>query len=352
MSNLAMTCRAGLFLIVVGCGQGDSLLLPSSEPTRLAIQSPPQTLGLRGTVALQVLAFDANGNVMRTPALSWASSNATIAEVNESGVVVGKDLGVATISVAGGTLTATATIMVMPAGLQIQPGFSPLLVPGGEVRLNAVLLDALGTPMTHRPPVVWKSSDLHTVGIAPAAPGEYWAVVAIGLRGGSAIITATAGGVVGTVVVNVRPELSGDSPVLSVVDFRVLEIQYPTHPGWYFYAPQLRLAETSGLGPIDVLRMGIVIPGLPSPIPSVCASIRLEPGSERDIFVESYGDFQITFDAPGHRATGANATATLQYATAAGRQSLTLSGPIVPGDLPTTYTGGNGTRWSGCAPGT
>jgi hypothetical protein len=91
--------------------------------------------------------------------------------------------------------------------------------------------------------------------------------------------------------------------------------------------------------------MRFTVPGLPNPIPTVCAPAVFVPvGQRTELFGDLYGDFEIAFArGDGGRTTGGDATATIVYRDDGGRfDSLVVSGPVAPGTFPSTYTGGNG----------
>jgi hypothetical protein len=131
---------------------------------------------------------------------------------------------------------------------------------------------------------------------------------------------------------------------LAIESFTMIEYQYPSAPGWWSYAPQIRVDETSGHGSITIFRIDITIPGF-GPSPGVCSTgIRVAAGSGRDLVSERYGDYELSYDAGGKRAEPGEATVVLTYSDETGRKgTLSAHGPIVSGALPTTYTGGQST---------
>jgi len=61
----------------------------------------------------------------------------------------------------------------------------------------------------------------------------------------------------------------------------------------------------------------------------------------RDLFGEVYGDWLLEIAGSGERATGEPATATITFVDDGGTMATrVVSGPIVQGSLPTTYSGG------------
>jgi len=65
-----------------------------------------------GTILLTATAKDANGNIITSATISWASSNTAVATVNGGGLVTGGAAGATTITAKSGGKTGTATITV------------------------------------------------------------------------------------------------------------------------------------------------------------------------------------------------------------------------------------------------
>jgi hypothetical protein len=338
---------------VLGLGCGGDLARPSETAAvrSLAIEPSRLLVAARSVTPLLVKARDSLGRAVPLPqGVVWSSTSPAVASVDAVGRVTAQALGTATIRASLAGLTAVVECDVQAAGIQILANAPTTLVPGASLGLQAVPVDILGTPLPPGPPVTWTSSDPLTVSVR-AESSVSWLAVATALRSGSVTLTATVGRAVGQIALSVQPELSGTGATLAILSFRIIEFQYPQLPDRYFYAPDLRLAETSGTGAVDVVRMDFTIPGLPSPVPPICTAIRVDPGSTADLFRELYGDYPISFDSPGHRATGDSARAVLHYTLGGGGiRQLLLAAPVVQGSLPTTYTGGTG-AWGPCGPG-
>jgi len=162
-------------------------------------------------------------------------------------------------------------------------------------------------------------------------------VVAVGP--GQAIVTARVDGLIAAATVTVpAPTSLGTSDVMLVDSFSMIEFQYASAPGHWFYAPQVRVHATPG-HTASVLVLKFSIPGLGNPPPFGCgANLSVMP---RDLFGEVYGDWLLEIDDRDRRATGEPATATITFVDDAGTVATrVVSGPIVQGSLPTTYTGG------------
>lgn len=66
--------------------------------TSIKITPRKKTLPINGDLQLQATARDANGYAVKGAAMTWSSSNASVASVSSSGVVVARSKGTATIT--------------------------------------------------------------------------------------------------------------------------------------------------------------------------------------------------------------------------------------------------------------
>src|SRR5690242_563880 len=150
-------------------------------------------VAITGTVQLTATPKDANGNPLTGRAISWSSSDNTIATVNSSGLVTGVAAGTVTITATSegksGTASITvagapvATVTVTPASASVQAGQT--------VQLTATLKDANGNILTGRV-VTWSSNNTSVANVNSS--GLVTGVAA----GGPVTITATSEGKSGT----------------------------------------------------------------------------------------------------------------------------------------------------------
>jgi hypothetical protein len=212
-----------------------------------------------------------------------------------------------------------------------------------------IVLDASndnGTPILETVPPTWTSSDptVVSVSIVDGRTGDLTA-----LSPGEVSITATFGGkTVSAGITVLRPIAPPSAPPIASVggfeveSFSMVEFQYPSAPGRWFYAPLMRVrARDDGNGAAITL-LDFEISGFGS-LPVCNAFIHIGPGGAKDLFLEIYGDYQLAFfHRDGTRATGTSAQVVINVRDGAGiKRSLTVTGPIVSGALPTTYTGRN-----------
>ena len=150
------------------------------------------TLDVGQTTQTTVLLKDASGNTLTGRTIAYQSSNPALATVNASGVVAAVAKGSITITAISEGKTGSAPLTIAAksvTSVTVSPNPASATV-GQAAQLAAVAMDAQGVPMSGRT-FTWTSSapSIATV----SASGLVTAVAA-----GSATISATADGVVGT----------------------------------------------------------------------------------------------------------------------------------------------------------
>lgn len=215
---------------------------------------------------------------------------------------------------------------------------SPTLLVGEGVMLWGELRTAVvDAPW---PAIAWTNSDTLVADLRTSGPAV---ASLVGLRAGTVVVTASADGRTDSTRVTILPRPAGTEPLPIIVDdFHVIEYQYPSGTGQWYYAPQLRLRDATGVAAAAVVGMAFELPGF-GPLPP-CMTDRPITSTALDVFREVYGEYQLSFFRTGVRAEPGLAAATLTIRLG-GTDSLVLTtkGPIVSGSLPTTYTGGVGT---------
>ncbi|HEX5385193.1 MAG TPA: Ig-like domain-containing protein [Gemmatimonadales bacterium] len=180
---------------------GGSALTVSAAPlapvASVTVSPDPAGVVVGATVQLTATLKDAGGNVLTGRAVTWSSSNTSVATVSPSGDVTGVAAGTATITAAsegrsgGASLTVSpvpvATVTVTPNPASVQTG--------ATVQLTATLKDADGNVLSGRT-VTWSSNATSKATVSTSG-------LVTGVAVGSATITASSGGKSGSATVNV-----------------------------------------------------------------------------------------------------------------------------------------------------
>ena len=124
-----------------------------------------------------------------------------------------------------------------------------------------------------------------------------------------------------------------------VESFFVVEYEYGGSPGWN-YAPQVVVSSPAGGSGVYADLSNLSVPGVGTVSgPATCR--RVASGARVSLVDEVYGDYEFSMSNSGNRASGGEATIVLSAVDGLGTiNRLTLRGPIVPGALPSTYSGG------------
>ena len=204
MAMIRLFAIMAAMALAKGCGDGGSPTTPRVDPVQqrpAAVTVSPATAELTAvgaTVQLSVEVRDQNGNVMTGAAVTWSTSNPTVATVETSGLVTAVAGGTATVTASAGTATGSAAVTVMQtvASVEVSPAMAELTAVGATVQLTAEAFDANGHPAVGAE-FSWESDD---PGIATVDASGL--VTAVGI--GTATITATVGSASGTVTVTVE----------------------------------------------------------------------------------------------------------------------------------------------------
>lgn len=130
--------------------------------------------------------------------ITWATSDPAVATVDSAGVVTGMTPGTVTITASAGTVNGTASITVSlaPVARVVLAPASSTIRTGQSVQLTATLYDQQDHVLTGRT-VSWSSADASKVMVTSAG-------LAVGVKKGTEIITATSENQSGTASVRVR----------------------------------------------------------------------------------------------------------------------------------------------------
>ena len=171
-----------------------SVVAVTIEPATLRLET--QTTGM-----LAATAFDAEGGVVLGSTFSWASSDAAIVEVTPDGVVIGREIGTATVTATTEGVTGTADVIVTgpPIDRVVVAPTSRIMAVGEAITMSVTLFDARNAPIEDPRDVAFSTSDESIVSVD--AGGLVTAV-----SGGAATVTTTVEGIEATSAFTVTAE--------------------------------------------------------------------------------------------------------------------------------------------------
>jgi len=171
----------------------------NAAPVASVVLSPTSITGVPGNTAqVSAVLKDASGNTVTGKTVSWASSDATIANVSSSGLVTLQKQGSTTITASDGSISATVAVTVNAAPV-MAIALSPTTVtgvPGTTAQLSGVPENASGNAMSGIS-LTWSSSN---TAVATVSGGTVSLI-----KQGTATITAASGSVTATAAVTVNP---------------------------------------------------------------------------------------------------------------------------------------------------
>jgi Big-like domain-containing protein len=192
--TLAVLMLAGGLSLAVACGDAAA---PDSKPASISVGPSPATVVMGQTLQLIATVKDAQGTVLSGVTPTWTSSDKAIVGVSTTGLASGVAVGAATITATTGGVSGSLTVnVVAPTPASVSIGPTPAIVSVGQtLQLEATVKDGKGAVLSDVA-LTWTSSDASTVSVS--ANGSASAVAT-----GAAMITASAGGVSGSLTVNV-----------------------------------------------------------------------------------------------------------------------------------------------------
>jgi hypothetical protein len=187
---------------------GTSAITVTAVPpvvTTVTITPMSASVTAGATTNLQATVKDQNGNVMTGQTVSWSTSNAAAATVNSTGVVTGVAAGSATITATSSGKTGISTVTVTAVApvvttVTVAPTSASIVV-GATTTLQATVKDQNGNVMTGQV-VTWSSSNSSAATVNSSG-------VVTGVAAGSATISATSSGKMGTSSVSVSVSSGG-----------------------------------------------------------------------------------------------------------------------------------------------
>jgi hypothetical protein len=340
------------------------ILLPACEEVlsvvgRIAsIELSPAnpSVNLGDSIQFTAVAKDSAGNTITTSgnapiSISWTSSNLTVASISTTGLARGLEAGtsIITASAEGVTRQTTLTVVAVPPvvqSVQVTPA-NPSIAVGDSVQLTATARDGSGN-VVPGVAVTWSSSDTTKVRVSSSGRAR-------GIAAGSAVVSATAGGVTGqtTVTVTAAPPSADSVPDVSV-DFS----QYANHQAFvndttlFFESENLQfivLDTTVGYG-TSTKSMRVTYPDRTSD-PNRCSSITIRrrvnlttaqlPNGAPEVWYELWARLDTNFTTRAPTAWACPSNPDLKFL---------LMGGATEGRYEVLY-GNGGTKWAFNFPG-
>ena len=259
-------CALVLAAIAIACGEATG---PTTEPVAsVDLSGIPAKLYVGATATLAATARDGQGAVLADRAVTWLSSDSTIAAVTAGGVVTGRAVGQAVIVATSGQQSATATVRVAlqpPAAMEITgaPAAADSVAVGTAVQLSAAARSEAGAALPGRV-VAWTSGDTAIATVSDSG-------LVRTRRAGQVGITATNEGVGTTVTLRVvdpvvavevvggplTPVLAGTVVQLSAVARNAAGVALTGRPvAWS--SGNSEIATVSSGGTVNTMRAGEV----------------------------------------------------------------------------------------------
>ena len=187
---------AGIVLLVLSCGDGAVEPAPPPVPVAATVTVNPGSAALSAlgeTARFTAEVRDQNGQVMAGAAVAWASSDASVAGMDASGVATAGANGSATITATAGSASGTAAVTVaqVVSAVAVSPAADTLVAFGDTVLLTADATDANGHAVAAVTAFEWSSSDTLVARVDDSG-------LVTGVDEGMATITATTGDYFGT----------------------------------------------------------------------------------------------------------------------------------------------------------
>jgi uncharacterized protein YjdB len=138
------------------------------------------------TIRVRGGALDANGHVVDTAQLAWASSDTDVVNVDEAGLVTAIGPGIADVTGSFGTASAAVSMRVEQAAASISllPQVVVLSGPGDMQLMSALVTDSTGHAVEN-PSLVWTSDNPFAVTVSDG--------LVTGVAAGIATVTARSG---------------------------------------------------------------------------------------------------------------------------------------------------------------
>ena len=204
-SGLATAVGNGTASVTASSGgqSASALLTVAQMVAEIGVSPTADTLAALGdTVRFVAEARDASGHAVAGAEVTWSSSDAAVATVDESGLAtaVGNGTASVTASTGGQSASATVTVEQRVAGVSVSPAADTLLALGDTVRFVAEVKDANGHAVAGAE-FMWSSADAAVVAVDDSG-----LVTAVG--NGTASVTVSSGELSGSAIVTVEQRVA------------------------------------------------------------------------------------------------------------------------------------------------
>ena len=201
----------------LSCGGDETMPPDPPEPARVTVSPGSLELAaLRDTARLSAQVHDQYGDLMADAAVTWASSDASVASVDLDGLVESVGNGEAVVVAKAGSAadSAEVTVAQVVSAVTVSPEVLEFSALGDTLRLRAELVDANGYPVEGAV-VAWSSDDA-----AVATVDASGLVSSVG--NGEAMVVAAADPVSGTADVTVAQVVSAVTVSPATLEFSAL----------------------------------------------------------------------------------------------------------------------------------
>lgn len=177
-----------------------SVTVVTTPPTVASVRIAPDRVSLlvAGSANLVATAYDSRGTAIGGRTVVWTTNNVSVAAVSQTGRVTGLVPGTAVITavIDGASGQSTVTVSLAPvARVTVSPSDAPVTI-AKSTQLTATLTDAAGNTLSGRA-VIWTSGDTRIATVDQTG-------LVRGVRKGTAVVTATSEGKVGSATVRVQ----------------------------------------------------------------------------------------------------------------------------------------------------
>lgn len=188
----------GAVLLAFGCSGSESVAPAPVAVATVAFPGATDSVLVGQSRQLSVTTSDASSRPLSGRTVTWAVNDTAVARITPSGLVSGLKLGSTEITARseGAAATITLNVIRVPVATVTFPITALTLNVGDTARVAAVLADAAGNVLTDRV-VTYSSSAPGVLSVTPA--GEL-----TGVTGGTAVVTAAAGGRTADIAVTVK----------------------------------------------------------------------------------------------------------------------------------------------------